>query len=159
MAATYPADQVSSPHARRARRRLTDTLDDPPAKISTPILAAWNTKEHLLDLLALARTQHLGRCRPQTLSDTARLLLRLFRDRPSGKAITILSETSGRSFNLPIRPRAVPSQALSVHFRALTHEQAKNSAHRVQTSPLMSIYQEKLPKHFRKLLFADGRDA
>ena len=36
--------------------RLTDTLSNLPAKIGTPILTAWNAKEDLLDLLALART-------------------------------------------------------------------------------------------------------
>ena len=37
--------------------RLTDTLSNLPAKIGQPILAAWNAKEDLLDLLALARTR------------------------------------------------------------------------------------------------------
>jgi transposase len=37
--------------------RLADTLAALPAAIGTPILAAWNAKEHLLDLLATARTQ------------------------------------------------------------------------------------------------------
>lgn len=37
--------------------RLTDTLDNLPAKIGAPILTAWNAKEDLLDLLALARTR------------------------------------------------------------------------------------------------------
>jgi transposase len=37
--------------------RLTDTLSNLPAKIGAPILAAWNAKEDLLDLLALARTR------------------------------------------------------------------------------------------------------
>lgn len=36
--------------------RLTDTLSNLPTKIGTPILTAWNAKEDLLDLLALART-------------------------------------------------------------------------------------------------------
>ncbi|GIJ29005.1 hypothetical protein Vqi01_41670 [Micromonospora qiuiae] len=36
--------------------RLTDTLSNLPAKIDTPILTAWNAKEDLLDLVALART-------------------------------------------------------------------------------------------------------
>ena len=57
MATTQPANQISSPHARRTRRPLTDTLSNLPAKIGTPILTPWNTKEDLLDLLALARTQ------------------------------------------------------------------------------------------------------
>ncbi|MDP9791685.1 transposase [Catenuloplanes nepalensis] len=46
--------------ARRLRAERVDKLCDDlttlPAKISTPILAAWNAKEDLLDLLALART-------------------------------------------------------------------------------------------------------
>jgi hypothetical protein len=37
--------------------RLTDTLSNLPTKIGAPILTAWNAKEDLLDLLALARTQ------------------------------------------------------------------------------------------------------
>ncbi|MFB6398656.1 ISL3 family transposase, partial [Polymorphospora sp. 2-325] len=37
--------------------RLVDTLDALPAAIGAPILAAWNAKEDLLDLLATARTQ------------------------------------------------------------------------------------------------------
>ncbi|MFJ6956309.1 ISL3 family transposase [Micromonospora aurantiaca (nom. illeg.)] len=37
--------------------RLVDTLDALPAAIGAPILAAWNAKEDLLDLLAVARTQ------------------------------------------------------------------------------------------------------
>ena len=37
--------------------RLADTLQALPAKIGAPILAAWNAKEDLLDLLATARTQ------------------------------------------------------------------------------------------------------
>jgi transposase len=37
--------------------RLTDTLDNLLTKIGAPILTAWNAKEDLLDLLALARTQ------------------------------------------------------------------------------------------------------
>lgn len=36
--------------------RLVDTLDALPATIGVPILAAWNAKEDLLDLLATART-------------------------------------------------------------------------------------------------------
>jgi transposase len=36
--------------------RLADTLHNLPATIGAPILAAWNAKEDLLDLLALART-------------------------------------------------------------------------------------------------------
>jgi transposase len=36
---------------------LLDELSAQPATIATPILAAWNAKEDLLDLLALARTQ------------------------------------------------------------------------------------------------------
>jgi len=43
-------------HARHVDR-LTDTLSNLPAKIGAPILAAWNAKEDLLDLLALARTR------------------------------------------------------------------------------------------------------
>jgi HPt (histidine-containing phosphotransfer) domain-containing protein len=35
---------------------LLDELSARPAAIATPILAAWNAKEDLLDLLALART-------------------------------------------------------------------------------------------------------
>jgi transposase len=35
---------------------LLDELSALPGKIATPILAAWNAKEDLLDLLALART-------------------------------------------------------------------------------------------------------
>src|SRR4051794_2574509 len=35
--------------------RLTDTLESLPTEIGTPILAVWNAKEDLLDLLALAR--------------------------------------------------------------------------------------------------------
>lgn len=37
--------------------RLADTLNNLPAKIGKPILAGWNAKEDLLDLLALARTR------------------------------------------------------------------------------------------------------
>jgi transposase len=37
--------------------RLVDTLESLPARIGAPILAAWNAKEDLLDLLATARTQ------------------------------------------------------------------------------------------------------
>jgi transposase len=37
--------------------RLTDTLAGLPAVIGTPILAAWNAKEDLLDLLATACTR------------------------------------------------------------------------------------------------------
>jgi transposase len=37
--------------------RLVDTLQTLPAAIGAPILAAWNAKEDLLDLLAIARTQ------------------------------------------------------------------------------------------------------
>jgi transposase len=37
--------------------RLVDTLEALPAAIGAPILAAWNAKEDLLDLLATARTQ------------------------------------------------------------------------------------------------------
>ncbi|MFC7280251.1 ISL3 family transposase [Paractinoplanes rhizophilus] len=37
--------------------RLTDTLSNLPTKIGQPILTAWNAKEDLLDLLALARTR------------------------------------------------------------------------------------------------------
>lgn len=44
---------------------LLDELSALPAAIATPILAAWNAKEDLLDLLALARTnpdrQHIAR--------------------------------------------------------------------------------------------------
>lgn len=36
--------------------KLADTLSHLPAKIGNPILTAWNAKEDLLDLLALART-------------------------------------------------------------------------------------------------------
>lgn len=47
--------------AARMRAEHVDTLLDElsclPAAIATPILAAWNAKEDLLDLLALARTQ------------------------------------------------------------------------------------------------------
>jgi transposase len=37
--------------------RLADTFENLPTKIGAPILAAWNAKEDLLDLLALARTR------------------------------------------------------------------------------------------------------
>jgi transposase len=37
--------------------RLVDTLQTLPAAIGAPILTAWNAKEDLLDLLAIARTQ------------------------------------------------------------------------------------------------------
>jgi transposase len=37
--------------------RLADTLEALPATIGAPILTAWNAKEDLLDLLALARTR------------------------------------------------------------------------------------------------------
>jgi transposase len=37
--------------------RLVDTLQALPTSIGAPILAAWNAKEDLLDLLAVARTQ------------------------------------------------------------------------------------------------------
>lgn len=37
--------------------RMADTLDNLPTKIGAPILTAWNAKEDLLDLLALARTR------------------------------------------------------------------------------------------------------
>ncbi|MFJ2034162.1 hypothetical protein [Streptosporangium sp. NPDC087985] len=36
---------------------MIDDLQALPKKIGRPILAAWNAKEDLLDLLALARTQ------------------------------------------------------------------------------------------------------
>ncbi|MEH1016866.1 ISL3 family transposase [Micromonospora sp. CPCC 206060] len=42
-------------HARHVGR-LADTLTNLPARIGAPILAAWNAKEDLLDLLAVART-------------------------------------------------------------------------------------------------------
>ena len=51
--------------------RLTDTLSNVPAKIGAPILAAWNAKEDLLDLLAIART-HPNR------ETTTRLLHRFY---------------------------------------------------------------------------------
>lgn len=37
--------------------RLTGTLEALPATIGAPVLAAWNAKEDLLDLLATARTR------------------------------------------------------------------------------------------------------
>jgi transposase len=51
--------------------RLADTFENLPTKIGAPILAAWNAKEDLLDLLALART------RPDR-ETTARLLHRFY---------------------------------------------------------------------------------
>ncbi|WUJ03066.1 transposase [Actinoplanes sp. NBC_00393] len=56
MAATQPADQVSLPDARRARRPADRHPQQPAGEDRRPILAAWNAKEDLLDLLALART-------------------------------------------------------------------------------------------------------
>jgi transposase len=50
---TRSAARMSGKHVDR----LVDTLDALPAKIGPPILAAWNAKEDLLDLLATARTQ------------------------------------------------------------------------------------------------------
>ncbi|MGC5033965.1 ISL3 family transposase [Micromonospora sp. DT229] len=50
---TRSAARMSGKHVDR----LVDTLDALPAAIGAPILAAWNAKEDLLDLLAVARTQ------------------------------------------------------------------------------------------------------
>ncbi|MGS2620186.1 ISL3 family transposase [Micromonospora sp. LZ34] len=50
---TRSAARMSGKHVDR----LADTLEALPAKIGAPILAAWNAKEDLLDLLATARTQ------------------------------------------------------------------------------------------------------
>src|SRR4051794_37409752 len=50
---TRSAARMSGKHVDR----LVDTLDALPAKIGPPILAAWNAKEDLHDLLATARTQ------------------------------------------------------------------------------------------------------
>jgi transposase len=50
---TRSAARMSGKHVDR----LADTLEALPAKIGAPILAAWNAKEDLLDLLATARTR------------------------------------------------------------------------------------------------------
>jgi len=50
---TRSAARMSGKHVDR----LVDTLTALPTRIGAPILAAWNAKEDLLDLLATARTQ------------------------------------------------------------------------------------------------------
>lgn len=50
---TRSAARMSGKHVDR----LVDTLQALPAKIGAPFLAAWNAKEDLLDLLAVARTR------------------------------------------------------------------------------------------------------
>jgi transposase len=50
---TRSAARMSGKHVDR----LADTLEALPATIGAPILTAWNAKEDLLDLLALARTR------------------------------------------------------------------------------------------------------
>ncbi|MFG1955574.1 transposase, partial [Micromonospora sp. NPDC048830] len=50
---TRSAARMSGKHVDR----LVDTLDALPAALGVPILTAWNAKEDLLDLLAVARTQ------------------------------------------------------------------------------------------------------
>jgi hypothetical protein len=50
---TRSAARMSGKHVDR----LVDTPQSLPAKIGAPILAAWNAKEDLLDLLATARTR------------------------------------------------------------------------------------------------------
>lgn len=50
---TRSAARMSGKHVDR----LVDTLDALPTAIGAPILAAWNAKEDLLDLLATARTR------------------------------------------------------------------------------------------------------
>jgi transposase len=50
---TRSAARMSGKHVDR----LVDTLQSLPTTIGAPILAVWNAKEDLLDLLAIARTQ------------------------------------------------------------------------------------------------------
>ncbi len=50
---TRPAARMRGEHIDK----MADTLENLPAKIGAPILATWNAKEDLLDLLATARTQ------------------------------------------------------------------------------------------------------
>ncbi|MCO8270220.1 hypothetical protein M1L60_06385 [Actinoplanes sp. TRM 88003] len=78
-----------------------------PAKIGAPILAAWNAKEDLLDLLAIARTREL-----------VHRLLRRFHTRCAGSDLH-LSPAQIRRAVIPATPNALTSARSARRMRAV----------------------------------------